>query len=101
MYENDRVADESASKFNVTWSRVSPVCFSLCNDYNCLYITGDSNHIMGREAIGNASSVWSFNFATSFSFSLIDQLVGNVWNTTKIGSVTLSMVINQTVLEVN
>ena len=66
-----------------------------------MYITGDSNHIMGREAVGNASGVWSFNFATSFSFSLIDQLVGNVWNTTKIGSVTLSMVINQTVLEVN
>ena len=93
IYENDRVADESASKFNVTWSRVSPVCVSLCNDYNCLYITGDSNHIMGREAIGNASSVWSFNFATSFSFSLIEQLVGNnVWNTTKIGSVTLGLI---------
>ena len=92
MYGN-RVADESASKFNVTWSRVSPVCVSLCNDYNCLYITGDSNHIMGREAIGNASSVWSFNFTTSFSFSLIEQLVGNnVWNSTKIGSVTLGLI---------
>ena len=91
MYGN-RVADESASKFNVTWSRVSPVCVSLCNDYNCLYITGDSNHIMGREAVGNASGVWKFNFATSFSFSLIEQLVGNnVWNTTKIGSVTLGL----------
>ena len=93
IYENDRVADESASKFNVTWSRVSPICVSLCNDYNCLYITGDSNHIMGREAVGNASGVWSFNFATSFSFSLIEQLVGNnVWNTTKIGSVTLGLI---------
>ena len=38
IYENDRVADESASKFNVTWSRVSPVCVSLCNDYNCLQV---------------------------------------------------------------
>ena len=93
IYENDRVADESASKFNVTWNRISPVCVSLCNDYNCLYITGDSNHIMGREAVGNASGVWSFNFATSFSFSLIEQLVGNnVWNTTKIGSVTLGLI---------
>ena len=92
MYGN-RVADESTSKFNVTWSRVSPVCVSLCNDYNCLYITGDSNHILGREAVGNASGVWSFNFATSFSFSLIEQLVGNnVWNTTKIGSVTLGLI---------
>ena len=74
---------------------------AFSDDYNCLYITGDSNHIMGRETMGNASGVLSFNFATSFSFTLIEQLVGNVWNTTKIGSVTLSMVINQTVLEVN
>ena len=38
IYENDRVTDESATKFNVTWSRVSPVCVSLCNDYNCLQV---------------------------------------------------------------
>lgn len=51
------------------------------------------NHIMGREAVGNASGVWKFNFATSFSFSLIEQLVGNnVWNSTKIGSVTLGLI---------
>ena len=51
------------------------------------------NHIMGREAVGNASGVQSFNFATSFSFSLIEQLVGNnVWNSTKIGSVTLGLI---------
>ena len=93
IYENDCVADESATRFNVSWSRVSPVCVSLCNDYNCLYITGESNHLMGREAIGNATDVWNFNFATSFSFSLVEQLVGNnVWNTTIIGSVTLGLI---------
>lgn len=27
---------------------------------NCVYVTGDSNHIIGREAVGNASSVWIF-----------------------------------------
>ena len=27
--------------------------------------------------------VWKFHFATSFSFSLVEQLVGNsIWNTT-------------------
>ena len=93
IYENDCVADESATRFNVSWSRVSPVCVSLCNDYNCLYITGESNHLMGREAIGNATDVWNFNFATSFSFSLVEQLVGNnIWNTTIIGSVTLGLI---------
>ena len=104
IYENDRVADEAAEKFNVTWGRVSPVCVSLCNDYNCLYITGESDHGMGREATGNASGVWKFNFATSFSFSLVEQLVGNnVWNTTVIGSVTLGLIetyINNGTLEI-
>lgn len=93
IYENDCVADGSASNFNVTWERISPVCVSLCNDYNSLYITGESDHNMGRETIGNHSDVWKFNFATSFSFSLVEQLVGNnVWNTTKIGSVTLGLI---------
>lgn len=104
IYENDRVADDAAEKFNVTWNRISPVCVSLCNDFNCLYITGESDHLMGREAIGNSSSVWNFNFATSFSFSLVEQLVGNnVWNTTVIGSVTLGLIesyINNETLEI-
>ena len=48
---------------------------------------------MGREAKGNISDVWKFNFATSFSFSLIEQLVGNnIWNSTIIGSVTLGLI---------
>ena len=92
IYEHDRVADNAASKFNVTWQRVTPVCVSLCNDYNCLYITGESDHRMGIEAYGNKRNVWKFHFATSFSFSLVEQLVGNnIWNTTKIGSVTLGL----------
>lgn len=104
IWENDRVADDAASRFNVTWSRTAPVCVSLCNDYNCLYITGESDHRMGREAVGNVSNVWKFNFATSFSFSLIEQLVGNnVWNDTTIGSVTLGLLqsyLNNETLEI-
>ena len=35
--------------------------------------------------------VWKFHFATSFSFSLVEQLVGNsIWNTTKIGKTVFS-----------
>lgn len=93
IYDNDCVADEAAYRFNVTWNRISPVCVSLCNDYNCLYVTGECVHSMGREAYGNSTNVWKFNFATSFSFSLIEQLVGNnVWNDTRIGSVTVGLI---------
>lgn len=92
IYENDRVADDSANKFNVTWQRITPICVSLCNDYNCLYITGESDHNMGREIKGVFNNCWRFCHATSFSFSLVEQLTGNnIWNTTKIGSVTLGL----------
>lgn len=92
IYEHDRIADLSAGRFNVVWKRVAPVCVSLCNDYNCLYITGESDHGMGMEVCGNSTDVWNFRFACSFSFSLIEQLVGNnVWNDTTIGSVTLGL----------
>ena len=92
IYENDRVADESASNYNLTWKRISPVCVSLCNDYNCLYVTGESDHTMGREAIGDESNIWKFNFATSFAFSLNEHLVGsNVWKTSNIITVTLGL----------
>ena len=104
IWENDCVANDAALKFNVTWSRICPVCVSLCNDYNCLYITGESDHGMGREAIGNVTNIWKFNFATSYSFSLIEQLVGNnVWNDTTVGSVTLGLIqsyLNNETLEI-
>lgn len=46
----------SCSDNNVSWSR-DPVCVSLCNDYDCLYITGESDYRMGLEAVGNSSDV--------------------------------------------
>ncbi len=49
----------------------------------------------GREAVGNCSGVWMFNFLTSLSFSLIEQIVGNnIWGTFEIGSVTLGLLQN-------
>ncbi len=92
IYESDRVADEAASMFNVTWSRVSPTCVSFCNDFNSAYVTGESNHDLGRDAVGDSSGVWNFNFVTGFSFSLIEQIViNNIWGTIEIGSVTLGL----------
>lgn len=70
----------------------SPATFSLCNDFNCLYVTGESDHGMGMTVIGNESDVWKFHFTCSFAFSLIEQLVGsNIWNDSTIGSVTLGL----------
>ena len=92
LYELDYIADLAAETFNVTWYRSSPAAFSLCNDFNCLYVTGESDHGMGMTVIGNESDVWKFHFTCSFAFSLIEQLVGsNIWNDSTIGSVTLGL----------
>ncbi|SDA73503.1 hypothetical protein SAMN02910315_02459, partial [Methanobrevibacter millerae] len=73
-------------------SRHLPVAFSLCNDYNCLYITGESDHSMGMTVAGDAENVWKFRFTCSFAYSLLEQLVGtNIWEDHNIGSVTLGL----------
>ena len=92
MYEHDCVADLAAETFNVSWFRSSPTAFSLCNDFNCLYVTGESDHAMGMCVNGSDNDVWKFHFTCSFAYSLIEQLVGsNIWQDNTIGSVTLGL----------
>ena len=91
MYKLNIIVGYGEVVFNVDLT-YSHTFFWQCKN-NSLYITGESNHLLGREAKGNISDVWKFNFATSFSFSLIEQLVGNnIWNSTIIGSVTLGLI---------
>lgn len=95
IYEHDKLADKFANYYNVTWNRVSPVVFSMCNDYRSVYITGESDHGMGMKVQGNDSNIWNFRFACSFSYSIIEQMVGTfIWNNTEIGTVTLSMIVD-------
>lgn len=93
IYEHDKLADKFANYYNVTWNRVSPVVFSMCNNYRSVYITGESDYGMGMKVQGNDSNIWNFRFACSFSYSIIEQMVGTfIWNNTEIGTVTLSMI---------
>lgn len=95
IYEHDKLADKFANYYNVTWNRVSPVVFSMCNDYRSVYITGESDYGMGMKVQGNDSNIWNFRFACSFSYSIIEQMVGTfIWNNTEIGTVTLSMIVD-------
>ena len=95
IYEHDKLADKFANYYNVTWNRVSPVVFSMCNDYRSVYITGESDHGMGMKVQGNDSNIWNFRFACSFSYSIIEQMVGTfIWNNTEIGTVTLSVIVD-------
>lgn len=92
IYEHDRVADQAADNFNVSWSRTTPVMVSMNNDIERAYITGEMDHRMGMDVIGDPSNVYNFRMTCSFAFSLVEELVGNnIWNSTEIGSVTLGI----------
>lgn len=92
IYEHDRIADQAAKTYNVTWDRKTPVMVSMNNDVEDAYITGESDHNMGMDVIGNPINVYNFRLTCSFAFSLVEELVAhNVYNTTDIGSVTLGI----------
>lgn len=78
IYCHDRVADQAAFEFNVTWNRTTPIMMSLCNDFDHLYGTGESDHRMGIDIYGDEKNVWAFRSACSFSFSLVEQLTGGL-----------------------
>jgi hypothetical protein len=92
IYEHDRIADQAASNFNVSWSRTTPVIVSMNNEVEKAYITGEMDHNMGMDVIGDPANIYNFRMTCSFAFSLVEELVGhNIWNSTEIGSVTLGI----------
>lgn len=94
---HDMVADAAASKYNVTWSRTTPVVVSVCDDAFATYITGEMDHRMGMDVIGDLDNVRAFRYACSSSFSLVEYWVGSALfpssNSTDglMGSVTLGL----------
>lgn len=72
---HDMVADAAASKFNVTWTRTTPIAVSTLDDaYNTL-LTGEMSHRMGMDVVGDPDNVRAFRFACSSSFSPIEYWV--------------------------
>ena len=93
-YCHDAVADQAASKYNVSWNRTSAVVFSVCDDAQSTYMTGESDHGMGMSVTGDSNSVKAFRFACSSSISPLEYYVfssvisGSVpqgWGTVTIG----------------
>ena len=97
IYCHDMVADAAAYKYNVTWSRTTPIVVSVCDDTTSTYITGEMSHRMGMDVVGDPDNVKAFRFACSSSFSPIEHLVNEVlfpsYNSTSslLGSVTLGL----------
>jgi len=76
IYCHDMVADAAASKYNVTWSRTTPVVVSVCDDATSTYITGEMSHRMGMDVVGDPDNVRAFRYACSSAFSPIEYWVG-------------------------
>ncbi len=97
IYCHDMVADAAAYKYNVTWSRTTPIVVSVCDDTTSTYITGEMSHRMGMDVVGDPDNVKAFRFACSSSFSPIEHWVNEVlfpsYNSTSslLGSVTLGL----------
>jgi hypothetical protein len=74
-YCHDLVADVAATKYNVTWSRTSPIIVSVGDDTLDTYITLECDHRMGMSVVGTASSMRAFNYACSSAISPIEGWV--------------------------
>ncbi|MBM4242093.1 MAG: hypothetical protein FJ150_10630 [Euryarchaeota archaeon] len=59
---HDMVANEAASKFNVTWSLTTPIAVSVLNYAYEGYMTLECNHCMGMDVFGAAENAKVLNF---------------------------------------
>ncbi|NYB51598.1 MAG: hypothetical protein HVN35_03395 [Methanobacteriaceae archaeon] len=69
------VADQAASKFNVTWSRITPIAVSVCDDAYDGYMTLECDHRFGMDVTGDSSNVYAFRFACSLVINPIEHSV--------------------------
>ena len=76
IYGHDVVADAAASEFNVSWVRTTPIVVSGIDDAYRSYITGEMDHRMGMDVVGDPENVRAFRYACSSAFSPIEYWVG-------------------------
>jgi hypothetical protein len=96
IYGHDVVADAAASEFNVSWVRTTPIVVSGIDDAYRSYITGEMDHRMGMDVVGDPDNVRAFRYACSSAFSPIEYWVNEVLfpsNSTSslMGSVTMGL----------
>ena len=65
---HDLVADEAAAEFSFSWSRTTPVVVSVCDDAASSYLTGEMDHRMGMDVVGDPGDVWGVPFCLFFCF---------------------------------
>jgi len=84
---HDMVADAAASKYNVTWSRTTPIAVSCCDNTASTYIT-EKWTSDGYDVTRDSGNLRAFRFACSSAFLPIEQ---QIENDDAIGSVTMGI----------
>jgi len=72
---HDMVADVAATKFNVTWSRTTPIAVSVLDDAYEGYMTLECDHGFGMDVTGDPNNIKAFRFACSSAINPIEYWV--------------------------
>jgi parallel beta-helix repeat protein len=72
---HDMVADAAATKFNVTWSRTTPIIVSVLDDSYDGYLTLECDHRFGMDVTGDPNNVIAFRFTCSAAINPIEYWV--------------------------
>jgi hypothetical protein len=72
---HDMVADQAATKFNVTWTRTTPIVVSVYDDAYSTILTLECDHRFGMDVIGDPENILAFRYACSSAINPIEHWV--------------------------
>lgn len=75
IYLHDRLAEEVATRYNITWTRGNPIIVSVVDIPEETFMTLECDHNMGVEAKGVPENLKAFNYARTSTINLFEFLV--------------------------
>ncbi|WBF07452.1 hypothetical protein [Methanothermobacter thermautotrophicus] len=75
IYLHDRLAEEVATSYNITWTRRNPIIVSVVDTPDKTLMTLECDHNMGVEAKGAPENLKAFNYARTSTINLFEFLV--------------------------
>ncbi|MGB9838831.1 hypothetical protein [Methanothermobacter sp.] len=75
IYLHDRIAEEAAAHYNVTWTRTRAVAVSVVDTADETYMTLECSHNMGVVANGAPENIKAFNYARTSAINGLEFFV--------------------------
>ncbi|BAZ98151.1 pseudomurein-binding repeat-containing protein [Methanothermobacter sp. EMTCatA1] len=75
IYLHDLIAEEAATRYNVTWTRTMPVMVSAGDHAPGTWISLECNHNMAVKAEGTPENIKAFNYARTSAINPIEYYV--------------------------